>query len=502
FWESARRGARLEGRTAAGKWQALAEDPLPLGESSYLAAYQARPLTELRLRVRQVPGIALAVRRLRLLSPTEVLTTLKRYEIVSARAHRDLFPPVLHDEQVYWTVVGVPAGLRKSLFDEYGDLEAYKGAPLVQPLWRDQAGSATAAFEASRTQTLRRGWMPLPAVRWSPRPGLQLTSEAIADQPSSGAVTLVRHRLTNTGSTRIDGQLAMLVRPIQVNPAWQHGGLSPINTVRIEDSAAHTRVVVNDRILLVSLTPVARRTAAPFGPHGETELTHYLSEGQRLPYASDARAEDGLAAAALLYEVHLEPGASYDAVLAFPLADATAPVADVSQLSFEASSARLEEQWQARFGRVGLTLPDASLVDMLRAQAAYMLINQSGPAIQPGPRNYSRSFIRDGSATAMVLLRLGLAGTARDYLSWYAAHAVHENGLVSPILNADGSVNRGFGSDLEHDSQGEFVALVAEVARLDGGAASVRQYQPQVRGALKFLEQLRARTLVPGYMGA
>jgi hypothetical protein len=71
---------------------------------------------------------------------------------------------------------------------------------------------------------------------------------------------------------------------------------------------------------------------------------------------------------------------------------------------------------------------------------------------------------------------------------------------VSPILNEDGSVNRGFGSDIEYDSQGEFVWLVAEIARLDGGAASVREYHDTVRRALEFLQQLRERTLVPGYL--
>ncbi|HZV38598.1 MAG TPA: hypothetical protein VFF96_07620, partial [Pseudoxanthomonas sp.] len=156
-------------------------------------------------------------------------------------------------------------------------------------------------------------------------------------------------------------------------------------------------------------------------------------------------------------------------------------------------------QWQARLGRIGLTLPDHSLVDMLRAQAAYMLINQSGPAMQPGPRNYNRSFIRDGAATAATLARMGMAKTARDYLAWYASHAVHENGLVSPILNDDGTVNTGFGSDIEYDSQGEFIWLVAELARLDGGAASVRDYQDEVRRAMKFMQELRERTLVPGY---
>ena len=107
---------------------------------------------------------------------------------------------------------------------------------------------------------------------------------------------------------------------------------------------------------------------------------------------------------------------------------------------------------------------------MLRAQVAYMLINQTGPAMQPGPRNYNRSFIRDGSATAAVLAAHGHGRSRATILRWYADHAVHPNGLVSPILNDDGTVNRGFGSDIEYDSQGQFIWLVAEIARLDGGA--------------------------------
>ena len=510
FWASARREARLEGRGASGQWRRLAEDPEPLGDSSYLAAREPRTVSELRLRVRAAPGHGPAIRRLRLLSPTQALTTMKRYQIVAARAHRELFPSSLHDEQVYWTAVGVPAAQRKSVFDEYGDLEAFKGAPLVQPLWRDRSGRTAAAYQASATDSLRNGWMPMPAVQWSPQPGLQLRSEAIAADQAPGPVTFVRHRLVNTGASRVDGQLAIVVRPMQVNPPWQHGGVSPIRTVKIEGTRARSTVNVNGRTFLTSLTPAIARGAAPFGLHGEAEITRYLADGQ-VPNGLSARDDDGLAAAALIYDVHLEPGAQSDVVLAFPLGDPPAD-SDASEsrmdeaaepgAAFDGIATRVEQQWQVRLGRIGLTLPDPSLVDMLRAQAAYMLINQTGPAMQAGPRNYDRSFIRDGSATAAILLRVGLASTAREYLRWYADHAVHENGLVSPILNDDGTVNRGFGSDLEYDSQGEFVALVAEVARLDRGAATVREYLPKVRLALEFLQQLRGRTLVPGYMAA
>ena len=118
---------------------------------------------------------------------------------------------------------------------------------------------------------------------------------------------------------------------------------------------------------------------------------------------------------------------------------------------------------------MGIVLPDQSLIDMLHAQLAYMLINQTGPAIQPGPRNYNRSFVRDGSATATALMRMGMTSVARDYLRWYSDHALHDNGLVSPILNDDGTVNRGFGSDIEFDSQGQYVSFVADIARRSQG---------------------------------
>ncbi|TLY93113.1 MAG: hypothetical protein E6K40_10895, partial [Gammaproteobacteria bacterium] len=82
---------------------------------------------------------------------------MKRYQIVASRARHDLFPSSLRGQQVYWTAVGVPAGRRKSVLDEYGDLEAFKGAPLVQPLWRDRSGRTAAAYEASATHSLRNG---------------------------------------------------------------------------------------------------------------------------------------------------------------------------------------------------------------------------------------------------------------------------------------------------------------------------------------------------------
>jgi hypothetical protein len=502
FWNASRRGARLEGLEPSGEWRLMGEDPSSLGDTSYLAASTARTVSELRLTVYSSGYEAPAIRRLRLLSRTQTMSALKRYEIFAGREHTALFPPSLHHQQVYWTAVSVPAGEQKSLFDEYGDLEPFRDGPLLQPLWRDASGRVVAAFSATRTQRLRDGWIPMPEVQWSPQPGLLLRSEAVAVNTATGTATLVRYRLENSGPATVDGQLALLVRPMQVNPVWQNGGISEIRSASFEGTGPNAQLIINGRSLLISLTAPSAQGVAPFGSTGQTEITRYAIEGG-VPTTSSIKDPVGLGAAALLYTVHLEPREQTDVVIMCPGGPSTSqPAAKVrrespseptvpsvsSPADFDRLAALTEQDWRARLLHVGIVLPDQSLVDTLRAQIGYMLVNAKGPILLAGPRNYDRSFIRDGAATAAMLLRMGVPAPAREYLHWYADHGVRRDGLISPILNDDGSVNRGVGSELEYDSQGEFVALVADMARLNGGAASVREYLPAVRGALQFLQ--------------
>jgi hypothetical protein len=509
-WAGAHGSARLQVQDAQGRWTDLAHDPQAGSrQQSWLAG--TAPVNAHALRL-LVEGEAPKIARLRLLGPAAVMTPMKRYQAAASGAQRALFPASLHMQQTYWTAVGVHGGLQKSIFDEFGNIEAFKGAPLVQPIWRNADGSAAGAADQPIQHALRDGWKPMPSVTWQPQPGLELKSEAFAVELGGQPVTLVRHRLHNVGTTPIAGTLSLVTRPMQMNPPWQNGGLSPIRSVAIDG----TTVRVNGRSLLHSLTPVDASGVAPFGPDGSTEITTAVAQGE-MPNAQQADDPDGLAAAALAYRIDLVPGATQSVVVAFPLgtaaADSDGALPEPPAIAFgtktqdpdgmfDALATRVSNDWQARLGQVGLRLPDPSLVDMLRAQAAYMLINQTGPAMQPGPRNYNRSFIRDGMATSAVLLRMGESRIARDYLAWYTGHGVHANGLVSPILNNDGSVNTGFGSDIEYDSQGQYVALVADVARLDGGPESVRAYLPKVKAALRFLQELRERTLVPGYMAS
>jgi hypothetical protein len=464
-WGAPVREARLEGRQGDAPFRSLARDAAPSADHSLLAAEHAITASALRLIVQPQAPAEPAIRRLRLLAPDRLKTPIRRYEVAAAREERALFPLNLRNQQVYWTAVGIAGAAQKSIFDEFGNIEAWKGAPMLQPLWRDAAGHTRAAHGGKPQQGLREGWLPMPSVEWKPEPDLTLRSEAFAIEQSGQPVTLLRQRLQNTGKRRIEGELFLLLRPAPITPPWQYAEHSPIHDVALEGSNDATAVRVNGRLLLRSLSPVQSRGAASFGVHGEGELTRAIASGAP-PTAARAHDYDGLAAAYLRYTVALEPGATRDVVLAFPLGTKKidvrlgelpeAPPLDVAALAganssatFDALAAQVARTWRERTWKVGVELPDHDLVDMVRAQIAYILINKTGPAIQPGPRNYNRSFIRDGSMTATILMRMGLPEPAREYLRWFAEHAVHANGLVSPILGEDGSVDRGFGSDLE-----------------------------------------------------
>ena len=107
------------------------------------------------------------------------------------------------------------------------------------------------------------------------------------------------------------------------------------------------------------------------------------------------------------------------------------------------------------------------------------------PPSKPGPRNCDRIWIRDGSSQALALLWAGLAEEAKAYVIWYSER-IYENGLMPPILNMDGTINRGYGSDIEFDAQGEFY-----ISRDRAFLNTI--FEPVVR-ATKFIEELCART--------
>ena len=115
------------------------------------------------------------------------------------------------------------------------------------------------------------------------------------------------------------------------------------------------------------------------------------------------------------------------------------------------------------------------------------------PPSSPVPRNYDRIWIRDGSAQALALLWAGLVEEAEAFVLWYSQR-IYPNGMVPPILDEDGAINRGYGSDIEFDAQGEFVCVAAEAYRITRNRALLTAVLEPVVRATRFIEELCART--------
>ena len=170
--------------------------------------------------------------------------------------------------------------------------------------------------------------------------------------------------------------------------------------------------------------------------------------------------------------------------------DGVTPNAD---RAFSAVRDDVVRRWREKLGPRRITVGDKEVSDTLEAQTALILVNATQTAFKPGPRNYDRIWIRDGSSQALALLWAGLTEEAKDYVIWYSKR-IYENGLVPPILNMDGTINRGYGSDIEFDAQGEFVGIAADVYRVSRDRAFLKAiFEPVVR-ATRFIEELCART--------
>jgi hypothetical protein len=353
-------------------------------------------------------------------------------------------------------------------------------------------------------QSLVDDFLPLPAVQWQLN-ALQLDIEAFARGTPADSATYARYRLTNTSDQPRTGRLYLVIRPLQINPVWQHGGMSPIQSLRITESPLGDAVYVNDKEQFIAMTPVNAFTARAF------EQGDIIEDIRRRNWEETRELHDAgeWLSGAMVFDYDLAPGAATSVVVAVPLHDSTvdirafASTGDGKTLppaqAFDRHLETARKRWTDSLDKVDIRIPQQEAVDTMKAQIGYILVNQDGVSIQPGSRNYKRAWIRDGSLTSAALLRMGLTNEVRAYLDWYSER-VQPDGWVPPILENTGEINKGFGWDNEYDSQGEYIYAIMEYYRFTGDQAFLEKHFDRIVGAMKYMQQLRERTLEPGYM--
>jgi len=435
--------------------------------------------------------------------PIPWAASLNAFDFAVARAApRGNFPRAFSDSvQSYWTVIGAPAGRRDALVSQDGAVEVNKGAFSLEPSLFAHGRWITWA-DVHASQSLARGDLPIPTVHWQAghRDDPAVTTTAWVGGPADSAVLFVRYRVANREHTSQPATLFVAIRPFQVNPPWQFlntpGGAAPVRKLMYDGTVV--RVNGGHRGGGETVIPVTRPTGFGASSFDAGGVMPHLRHGN-IPSAQHAIDTLGRADAVLAYGLRLPPNGHRDVVVAVPfhtarpghaLTDAAANAVATE------SRSRTRDEWAQREDRVTVTLPPsvAQLARTLRTTQAYILIDQDGPAIQPGTRSYARSWIRDGALISESLLRTGHPDPVRAFLEWYARYQF-PNGKVPCCVD-----HRGADPVPENDSNGEFIYLVREYFRYTSDTTVLATMWPHVQRAVAYLDSLRLSERSTAYL--
>ncbi len=405
-------------------------------------------------------------------------------------ARPGLFPKYLLGTQTYWTVVGVDGGAEEALVNEEGMVDIGAAFSIEPFLYR--RGKLLTWRDAEVSQELEDGALPIPSVVWR-RDGLRLRVTAFAAGPPGSGTLFLRYRLDHErGGHPERVRLFLAIRPFQVLPPWQalnvQGGVAEIRELRLDGQA----VWVDRTRAVVPLTPPAAFGAATFE---DGAITEFLEHGV-LPEEREVIDPFGFASGALDFDLRLVPGQVREVTVAVPLHESAAetlPQADTARAAAQHDTVR--QEWTRRLDRVDVALPPeaAAIERTLRSTIGYILVNRDGPALQPGPRTYARSWIRDGAMEAEALLQMGHTQEVRDFLRWYVGYQAVDGSIPCCVDR------RGADWTPEHDSIGAFVYALAEYYRYTRDVGFVHELWPNVVRAVDHLAKLRAERMTAKY---
>jgi F5/8 type C domain len=450
-------------------------------QASGLKSYIPTAAAEARwLRVNFTESATAALVRLELKPDAFSQTPNEFIHALAADFPRGWFPRYWYREQSYWTSVGSPHGKRRALINEEGLVEVDEGGFSLEPFLR--IGERLVTWADAITQvTLPADGTPLPAATWD-MDGVKLFVQPWIDGTAETLTLRIHYRLEITPEIQQPIQLVVAVRPFQVNPPWQAfrnlGGRSAITHIGCHESGfcIGSRVIHADR-------PPHQHGAARFEEGG---VMAFLVAGL-MPSRTELEDDSELGSAAMAWDLTAKQR-SFEVTLSIPFFKVAE---NLTTESFAIATAH----WQQTLATVKWDIPNnaAAAFACFRTAAAHILINRDGPAIQPGPRRYTRSWIRDCVIMGAALAKAGLTHGLRDFLVWYVQFQ-REDGSIPCVIDRDGV------DDLvEHDSHGQFLWGIREVFRAEGDLEFLISMSAPIQRAADFLCQLRRQRMTDFY---
>jgi F5/8 type C domain len=459
------KGFRVRGSNSGLRWKTLHSATGAGGKRSYV----------------YLPGLETRFLRLEVQEPSAGATLrLQSFEFsrsihafwrnVADGEARGWHPRWLHNEQSVWTPIGTSNGVHCALMNEDGMVEVDEGSFSLEPMLWIENRLFTWTDVTSR-QELLEDWMPVPTVIWETGDWrLRIQAESTLN-----GVPRVRYGFENRTDGQISARFFVLLRPFQVTPPWQSfrnlGGVSAVHDLAWRDGA----VRVNETTLIAPVTEAG--TIAPSGfaalRFDDGFMASYLTSGA-LPVGTETHDPFGFATGALEFAFSPQAHQACGCVLScVPVAAVRSP----GEPAFDWGSRLPVTQWAG----------NGWITDVVRAAltaTAHILVTRSGPALQPGPRRYTRSWIRDGAMMGAALLRMGRAQEVREFIRWYAPHQ-RADGFVPCCVDREGTDWL-----VEHDSHGQLLALLTDYYRFTSDDALLEESWTFIDKAAGCIERL------------
>jgi len=394
---------------------------------------------------------------------------------------RGYFPRYTYNEQSFWTIVGVNNDTKEALFNHDGALEIDQRQPSIIPYLFDGKQLRT-WNDVERTQKLENNYLPVPSVTWKTG-NLLMDIKTFSAGEVGNSVTYVIYKLKNTGREKQSGNLYLAVSPFQVNPPWQWlnnpGGVSKINSINFDGNV----ITLNNQKQIV---PVSKPDGFGVTEFDSGYIVEFLRNDQ-MPDERQVKDHTGFASAALKYSYLLKPGEEkvvYIAVPFFPENYKNDKQLDEAFVNLQLKNTI--DFWEKRLSTAQFNLPASGkkLIDIIKSNLAYILINRDKAGIQPGSRSYERSWIRDGSLTSSALLKLGVKEEVKAFIEWYSKYQF-ENGKVPCVVD-----NRGPDPVPENDSHGQLIFAIMQYYRFTKDTSFLRAHFNNVVKAIDYMEYL------------
>lgn len=218
-------------------------------------------------------------------------------------APRGHLPRAFLGEQNYWALAAVDGGgERSALLSEDGAVELGRGGFSIEPAVRLDDERIVTWADVHLSQSLRDGYLPLPAVHWR-HDAFALEIEIGADGPANAPQLLARYVLANTGEHTRQFTLLLALRPWQVNPPQQFlttpGGVRPIGKLGLRAGS----LLVDGRSVLRATEPASMRVGA-LGFDGGVGLDALIAA----PLLGELADPQSHASALLQFRLTLAPG--------------------------------------------------------------------------------------------------------------------------------------------------------------------------------------------------